>query len=73
MLHAPDALEGPTKCSTNRIVTTHAGSLPRPDRPVRMMWDRIDEKPVDEAELEQLVSSVCRPDASLPGVTRAAG
>ncbi len=32
--------------STDRILTTHAGSLPRPEGLVRMMWDRIDEKPV---------------------------
>ena len=37
--------------STNRILTTHAGSLPRPDDVVRMMFDKIDGKPVDEARL----------------------
>jgi 5-methyltetrahydropteroyltriglutamate--homocysteine methyltransferase len=41
--------------STDRIQTTHAGSLPRPEGLVRMMWDRIDEKPVDLAELERAV------------------
>ena len=30
----------------DRILTTHAGSLPSPDALVRMMWDRIDGKPV---------------------------
>jgi 5-methyltetrahydropteroyltriglutamate--homocysteine methyltransferase len=43
------------KRSTDRIVTTHAGSLPRPDRLVRMMWDKIDEKPVDAGELKRAV------------------
>ena len=37
--------------STDRILTTHAGSLPRPDDLVRMMFDKIDGKPVDEALL----------------------
>ncbi len=39
------------KRSTDRILTTHAGSLPRPDDLTRMMWDLIDEKPVDRAKL----------------------
>ncbi|HUY18151.1 MAG TPA: cobalamin-independent methionine synthase II family protein [Candidatus Binataceae bacterium] len=34
-----------------RIRTTHAGSLPRPDDLVRTMWDKLDGKPVDEAKL----------------------
>src|ERR1043165_6379000 len=37
--------------STERILTTHAGSLPRPDDLVRMMWDKLDDKPVDAARL----------------------
>src|ERR1044072_7804373 len=37
--------------STERILTTHAGSLPRPDDLVRMMWDKLDEKPVDAVKL----------------------
>src|ERR1043166_848718 len=37
--------------STGRILTTHAGSLPRPDDLVRMMWDKLDEKPVDAVKL----------------------
>ena len=36
----------------NRILTTHAGSLPRPPDLTRMMWDLLDEKPVDEARLQ---------------------
>ena len=42
--------------STDRLLTTHAGSLPRPDALVRMMWDRIDGKPVDEAALEAAIA-----------------
>jgi 5-methyltetrahydropteroyltriglutamate--homocysteine methyltransferase len=38
---------------TDRILTTHAGSLPRPDDLVQMMWDRIDGKPVDEQRLQE--------------------
>ena len=37
--------------STERILTTHAGSLPRPDDLVRMMWDKLDEKPVNAVKL----------------------
>ena len=39
--------------STDRILTTHAGSLPRPDDLTRMIWDKLDDKPVDEAKLTQ--------------------
>jgi 5-methyltetrahydropteroyltriglutamate--homocysteine methyltransferase len=43
--------------STERILTTHAGSLPRSDALVRMMWDWLDKKPVDMAKLDQEVES----------------
>ena len=36
------------KISTDRILTTHVGSLPRPDDLFEMMLDRMDGKPVDE-------------------------
>ena len=36
------------KRSTDRILTTHVGSLPRPDDLFDMMLDRMDGKPVDE-------------------------
>ena len=36
------------KLSTDRILTTHVGSLPRPDDLVDMMMARLDGKPVDE-------------------------
>src|SRR5262245_31802889 len=41
--------------SVDRILTTHAGSLPRPPDLTRMMWDLIDEKPVDEKHLQARV------------------
>jgi 5-methyltetrahydropteroyltriglutamate--homocysteine methyltransferase len=41
--------------STDRILTTHAGSLPRPDDLTRMIWDKLDNKPVDEAKLQSRV------------------
>jgi 5-methyltetrahydropteroyltriglutamate--homocysteine methyltransferase len=39
--------------STDRIVTTHAGSLPRPDDVVEMIWAGIEGEPTDEQALEQ--------------------
>jgi 5-methyltetrahydropteroyltriglutamate--homocysteine methyltransferase len=39
------------KRSTERILTTHAGSLPRPDDLTHMMWDKLEGKTVDEARL----------------------
>ncbi len=35
----------------DRILTTHAGSLPRPDDLADMIWERIDGKDVDEVAL----------------------
>jgi 5-methyltetrahydropteroyltriglutamate--homocysteine methyltransferase len=37
------------KLSTDRILTTHVGSLPRPDDLFELMLARMDGKPVDEA------------------------
>jgi 5-methyltetrahydropteroyltriglutamate--homocysteine methyltransferase len=37
------------KRSTDRILTTHVGSLPRPDDLFQMMLDKMDGKPVDAA------------------------
>jgi 5-methyltetrahydropteroyltriglutamate--homocysteine methyltransferase len=39
--------------STDRIVTTHAGSLPRPDDVVEMIWAGIEGQPTDEKALEK--------------------
>lgn len=41
--------------SIDHIRTTHAGSLPRPPDLTQMMWDLIDQKPVDNSRLEQRV------------------
>src|SRR5262249_19205771 len=45
----------PMRRSIDRILTTHAGSLPRPPDLTRMMWDVIDGKPVDQAALRTRV------------------
>jgi 5-methyltetrahydropteroyltriglutamate--homocysteine methyltransferase len=39
----------------DRILTTHAGSLPRPDDLADMVWERIDGKDVDEAALDEKI------------------
>ena len=39
----------------DRIPTTHAGSLPRPDDLVDMIWARMDGQQVDEGELESRI------------------
>lgn len=54
----------------DRILTTHAGSLPRPDELVDMIWARQDGQEVDDAALEAQI------DAAVTGVIekqRAAG
>jgi len=43
------------KRSTDRILTTHAGSLPRPDDLVQMMWAKNDGRPVEGAALRRRV------------------
>ncbi len=45
------------KHSVDRILTTHAGSLPRPDDLVHMMYDSIDGKPQDEAKVRARVKT----------------
>src|SRR5919199_3699253 len=39
--------------STDHIVTTHAGSLPRPDDVVELIWAGIEGKPVDQGKLDE--------------------
>lgn len=41
----------------DRILTTHAGSLPRPDDLADMIWARMDGQEVDEAALEARIDS----------------
>ena len=48
------------KRSVERILTTHAGSLPRPDDLVLMMWDKIDGKPVEADALGARVRSAVK-------------
>lgn len=43
------------KRSTEQILTTHAGSLPRPEDLTHMMWDKLDDKPIDEEKLQARV------------------
>ena len=43
--------------STEHILTTYAGSLPRPDDVARMLYDLLDDKPVDQAALDARVRS----------------
>ena len=45
------------KRSQDRILTTHAGSLPRTDKLARLLIERDNDLPVDEAELEREVES----------------
>src|SRR5205823_6750294 len=40
-----------------RILTTHAGSLPRPDDLADLIWARLDGQEVDEAGLETRIES----------------
>lgn len=41
--------------SIERIITTHAGSLPRPDDLTQLMWEQAEGKPVDQLQLGQRV------------------
>jgi 5-methyltetrahydropteroyltriglutamate--homocysteine methyltransferase len=43
--------------SADRILTTHAGSLPRPDDLADLIWARMDGQEVDEVALESRVDS----------------
>ena len=45
------------KRSTERILTTHTGSLPRPDDLAEMLYEVADGKPVDQAALDARVRS----------------
>ncbi|MHB1836313.1 MAG: cobalamin-independent methionine synthase II family protein [Solirubrobacteraceae bacterium] len=42
---------------TDRVLTTHAGSLPRPDDLADMIWSRLEGKAVDEQALEARIES----------------
>jgi len=46
--------------NSQRILTTHTGSLPRPDDLINIMWAKGDGIPVDEASLTERVASAVR-------------
>src|SRR5262245_17097158 len=56
--------------STERFLTTHTGSLPRPDDLIRAMFAREEGVPVDRAAL---ASRICSAVAEVVGQTAAAG
>jgi 5-methyltetrahydropteroyltriglutamate--homocysteine methyltransferase len=43
--------------SADRVLVTHAGSLPRPDDVAEMVWARIDGKEVDDAAFQKRLES----------------
>ncbi|MGE5668164.1 MAG: methionine synthase, partial [Betaproteobacteria bacterium] len=45
------------KRSTDRFLTTHTGSLPRPEDLIRMMYAKEEGVPVDVAALSQRVAA----------------
>ena len=63
------------KRSTERFLTTHTGSLPRPDDLVQMMFTKEDGGPVDESALETRIQSAvggivkCQIDAGIDVVS----
>ena len=46
--------------STDRILTTHTGSLPRPDDLIQIMWAKGDGIPVDEQVLAERVATAVK-------------
>jgi methionine synthase II (cobalamin-independent) len=46
--------------SSERILVTHAGSLPRPDDLAEMIWAGIDGEPVGRATLDARIDSAVR-------------
>jgi 5-methyltetrahydropteroyltriglutamate--homocysteine methyltransferase len=46
--------------SADRVLVTHAGSLPRPDDVAEMVWARIDGKEVDDAAFQTRLESAVR-------------
>src|SRR5262245_26091393 len=53
----PGGAELPMASDAGAILTTHTGSLPRPDDLIRMMWAKGDGIPVDEAALARRVAT----------------
>jgi 5-methyltetrahydropteroyltriglutamate--homocysteine methyltransferase len=50
-------MESTMKRSTERILTTHTGSLPRPDDLIRMMFAKEEGVPVDRTALDQRIKT----------------
>ncbi len=48
------------RTSSDRILTTHAGSLPRPEDLARMLYDVLEDKTVDQAALDARVTDAIR-------------
>jgi len=46
--------------SVNRILTTHTGSLPRPDDLIQIMWAKGDEIPVDQNALDERIAAAVK-------------
>jgi 5-methyltetrahydropteroyltriglutamate--homocysteine methyltransferase len=58
------------KRSTERILTTHTGSLSRPDNLMQMMIAKEQGKPVDASELDYTVRNAVAGAVKLPGRRR---
>ncbi len=52
----------------DRILTTHAGSLPRPDDLADMIWGQMDGQEVDEAALDERIESAVKEIVEDPDV-----
>ena len=48
------------KTSTQRILTTHVGSIPRPESVRALLRARVAGQPIDEAELAEIGRASCR-------------
>jgi 5-methyltetrahydropteroyltriglutamate--homocysteine methyltransferase len=55
-LHHQQAEDARMKTSTNRILTTHVGSLPRPESIKALLRARLSGQPLDEAQLAACVA-----------------
>ena len=59
-MHASGCREGIMRRSTERFLTTHTGSLPRPDDLIRMMYAKEEGVPVDRAALAARVNEAVK-------------
>jgi 5-methyltetrahydropteroyltriglutamate--homocysteine methyltransferase len=49
------------KTSTNRILTTHVGSIPRPESITTLLRARVSGQTIDEAQLSARVAEAAEP------------